>query len=550
MTPANSARQPIRGKSKGPGSVKKASPKYDRPVAAKVFAPQAYPKAFPKGHPTEGKPHPLFGQKHPQELLLSTSADIAIFGGGAGGGKSFGVLLETTRHSGDSTFGAVVFRRTYPQIMQQGGLWDTSEEIFPYLGASSNKSETSWTFPSGAKVKFAHLQHEKNKLDWQGAQIPLLVFDELTHFTESMFFYLLSRNRTPTGCNVRPYVRATCNPDADSWVAKFIAWWIGDDGYPIPERAGKVRWFIRKDDKLVWADSKEELIREHHCKPNAPKSVTFIPSKLQDNLELMTRDPNYEGNLLALPRVEQERLLGGNWKIRPAAGLYFKRAKLKLIQSIPDDVVLWTRYWDRAATAEPEGMGRDDKSSDPDYTVGTLMGIREGGTVVVADVIRLRGDPFTVEATIKEAAIADRERFGYRYVVGFEQDPGQAGKFEAAHYLRLLTGFDVAIFPARQDKITRAGPFSAQVMGGLVEVVEGDWNEPWFIELEGFPEAGHDDQVDSAGGAFNLLAHRHNIPDPRMESEETNLRTQLQDVMNPNAGSEDDGFNPFLQSGG
>ncbi len=66
------------------------------------------------------------------------------------------------------------------------------------------------------------MEHEKNCYDWQGTEIAYLGFDELTHFTEKQFYYLLSRNRSVSG--VKPYVRATCNPDADSWVAKLIDW--------------------------------------------------------------------------------------------------------------------------------------------------------------------------------------------------------------------------------------------------------------------------------------------------------------------------------------
>ena len=91
-----------------------------------------------------------------------------------------------------------------------------------------------WRFLSGAKVTFAHMLYEKDKYSWQGSQICFLGFDELCHFSENQFFYMLSRNRSV--CGVKPYVRATCNPDVDSWVANFISWWIDQEtGYPIPE---------------------------------------------------------------------------------------------------------------------------------------------------------------------------------------------------------------------------------------------------------------------------------------------------------------------------
>ncbi len=251
------------------------------------------------------KPH-----SGPQEQFLASPADIAIYGGAAGGGKTYALLLEPLRHVANAAFASVIFRQTYPQIASPGGLKDESAKIYPRFGGELNETAMRWKFPSGATVQFSHMQYEKDKFAWQGAQIPLIGFDELTHFSESQFFYMLSRNRSL--CGVRPYVRATCNPDAGSWVAKFIEWWIDPgSGYPIPERAGQLRWFVRLGDDIIWGESPEELAT--HGVP--PKSVAFIPAKLEDNPTLMREDPGYRANLLALPRVERERLLGGNWKV-------------------------------------------------------------------------------------------------------------------------------------------------------------------------------------------------------------------------------------------
>src|SRR5690606_135321 len=113
-----------------------------------------------------------------------------------------------------------IFRKTYPQVRNEGGLWDESETLYPLMGAEPIVTRLEWRFPSGATVRFAHLDHESDKYNWQGAQIALIGFDEVTQFSESQFFYMLSRNRST--CGVRPYIRATCNPDADSWVAEMI----------------------------------------------------------------------------------------------------------------------------------------------------------------------------------------------------------------------------------------------------------------------------------------------------------------------------------------
>lgn len=263
-----------------------------------------------------------------QTEFLASAADIVIGGGAAGAGKTFALLMEPVRHVQDNgDFGAVIFRRTYPQIENEGGLWDTSISIYPFLGAKQNENAMEWRFPSGARIKFSHLQHEKNVFDWQGSQIPFIGFDELTHFTEKMFFYMLSRNRST--CGVDPYVRATCNPDPDSWVARLIAWWIDEQGWPIPERAGVIRYFTRDNDAMVWGDTVADVIKKiPHLIAELPKgttpetlvkSMTFIPGTIYENAELMAKNPAYLGSLLAQDEATKTQLLKGNWKIKPSS---------------------------------------------------------------------------------------------------------------------------------------------------------------------------------------------------------------------------------------
>ena len=134
---------------------------------------------------------------------------------------------------------------------------------------------------------------------------------------------MTARSRSPGA--IRPYIRATCNPDADSWVAELVAWWIDPDtGLPIKNRAGRLRWFVRDGDRLVWAEIFTPSTRRKHPQLR-PCSLTFFPASLGDNKALTKADPGYRANLMALPRVERERLLNGNWKIRAAAGLLFRR---------------------------------------------------------------------------------------------------------------------------------------------------------------------------------------------------------------------------------
>jgi predicted phage terminase large subunit-like protein len=434
-------------------------------------------------------------QPGPQSRFLASSADIAVIGGAAGGGKTFGLLLEPLRHVHNPLFGAVVFRRTSPQIRNEGGLWDKAVELYPHLGARPSETRLEWTFPSGAGVTFAHLQHETDKLAWHGSEVALLEWDELTHFSEGQFFYLLSRNRSLSG--VRPYVRAACNADADSWVARFVDWWIGEDGYALPERSGVLRWMVRVDDEIVWADDPEELRARFPEAP--PKSVTFVLSTFWDNPILMRRDPGYLANLMALPRLERERLLGdrergGNWKIRPTAGKVFSRGWFGVVDAVPAGGRA-VRAWDLAATAKKLS------GDDPDSTAGVKMRAVEG-VYYVEDVIEVQEGPAAVKRLVLTTAAQD----GRECAVRLEQEPGASGLIVAHEMVTALSGYDARARAPSGDKIQRALPFAAQAEAGNVKLLRAPWNERYATQLHNQPDWPHDDQMDASSAAFNDLA--------------------------------------------
>ncbi len=457
----------------------------------------------------------LSPQKGPQEMFLATSADICIYGGAAGGGKTFGLLLEPLRHKDNKNFNSVIFRRDYTQVTSPGGLWDSSRKIYCYVkGCYPLKTpKLHWTFKSGASVNFAHLKSDEDCLSWQGSQVTMIGFDELTHFTEYQFFYMLSRNRTDSG--IAPYVRATCNPDADSWVAGFIQWWIDQEtGYPIGERSGRIRWMARLNEEIYWFDTRQEAVDaaiesgiDQEKAEIIAKSVTFIASTLRDNKILMKNDPGYMANLMALALVERERLLNGNWKIKAAAGLFFKRTQVgEMLSEIPKDVIIWARGWDLAATSE-------DEDGDPAYTAGVLIGKRKNGRYIVADVINKRLAASEVRKLILITAQADRAKYG-RVIQRLPQDPGQAGKEQAQSYTKMLSGFIVKILPESGSKESRAEPFAAQWQPGNVDVLIAEWNEMYFNQLESFPESKFKDMVDGSSSAFNEIENGNTYSAP------------------------------------
>lgn len=446
-------------------------------------------------------------QPGPQTAFMATPANVCIYGGAAGGGKSFGLLMSALRYKNVPGFGCTIFRRNFNQIFSQGGLWDESMKIYQGIrGADPKFARGQWWFRNQngdivSKVTFAHIERDEDVHKWQGSQICEIGFDELTHFSEKTFFYMLSRNRST--CGVEPFIRATCNPDADSWVAKFIEWWIDPDtGYPIPERSGKLRWFVRRDEILYWANTKQELWKQFDLKTPEekaePRSVTFIMSKLEDNQELLKVNPGYMANLKAMSGIERERLLYGNWKIKAAAGLFFKRSQVgDYLSFVPDDVIEWVRCWDLAATEKTE-------NGDPAFTSGVLMGKRKNGRYIVADVVNKQMSASDVRQTIKHTAQQDIAKYK-RVKIRLPKDPGQAGKEQAESYIKFLAGFNVVTVAETGSKEARAEPMAAQWQAGNFDVLTGAWNEEYLQQLENFPDSKFKDMVDASANAFTEL---------------------------------------------
>ena len=115
--------------------------------------------------------------------------------------------------------------------------------------------------------------------------------------------------------------------------------------------------------------------------------------------------------------------------------------------------------------------------------------------------VRVRANPGDVERFLLSIA----EQDGKKVRIGFGKDPGQAGKSQAFHLVRALSGFTVNPASETGDKLTRFGPFSSQCRAGNVKIRRGSWNEELLRVLEGFPDLAHDDEVDACSGALEML---------------------------------------------
>lgn len=434
--------------------------------------------------------------------FLSSPADIVIGGGAAGGGKSYALTVEPLRHIGVKGFDSVCFRRTYPEVVRPGGLWDEAVKLYPSFGGIPIQNRNEFLFPAQARLAYGYLLNEMALMNWKSSQVCLLMFDQLETFTERQFFYMLSRNRS--SCGIRSYVRATANPEP-GWLSDFLAWWIAEDGYADLNRSGKTRAFIRDGDDLVWADTKREL-RDRYPDSD-PKTVTFIPFTIYDNPALLQKDPGYLASLKALPSVDRERLLGdrlrgGNWKIKPAAGKVFREEWFEIVDRAPERGEL-VRYFDFAATEQSY------LSKDPDYTSGVLI-MKSGGYFYILDCFHRRVDAASVDRVTDAVFIQDAERAAQAnnpYKARWEIEGGSAGKRDSAARTLRLRGIDAKGVSKTQDKVTAWKPLSAMAETGRVKILRGAWNKEFLEEMHGVPDVPHDDIADASAGAYNEIVN-------------------------------------------
>jgi predicted phage terminase large subunit-like protein len=282
--------------------------------------------------------------------------------------------------------------------------------------------------------------------------------DEVTEIRESDYRYLFSRLRRPNSgelAKVPLRMRAASNP-APNWV------------------------------------------RQRFIVEGETTNRIFVPSLLTDNPGIDA--DSYRQALASLDPIERRRLEEGDWWATTLGSL-FDRTSFVIID--PHEVPIVTpqarvvRFWDLAAT-EP-----NHSNPDPDWTVGTLM-LFDQGVAYILDVKRARVKGDKVEQLIAQTANED----GVAVQIRMEQEPGSSGKALVDQYARyILAGYDFGGIRATGDKITRARPFAAAVANGNVRIVRNSWLSDWLDELSSFPEAcNHDDQVDSAVGAFTFLA--------------------------------------------
>ena len=284
-------------------------------VESPHLVPDELKDEFNEAFSVNGKPPVIiWPQPGGQTEFLSCEADIVLYGGEAGGGKSWSLVFDHAKWVGVDQYDGVIVRKNYSDIFGPRGLWAEAESTLGRIGGKSTKGDTPkfvFDTPDGGKstVYFRHCLHaSKVREYWQGLAGTVISIDELTHFTKEEFTYIMGRNRSVSG--VKPYMRCTCNPDPHSWVRDWIDWWIDDDGYIIPERCGVIRYFLNVDDQFVWYDSPEDAPEEDR---EDLISFTFIRGHLADNKKMVEADPGYKKKMRAQSAADKRALCDGNW---------------------------------------------------------------------------------------------------------------------------------------------------------------------------------------------------------------------------------------------
>jgi len=222
----------------------------------------------------------------PQTDFLAAGEKDVLYGGAAGGGKSYAMIVDPLRYAHKSAHRALILRRSMPELRE---MIDKSRELYPqaFPGAKFREVEKLWNFPSGAKVEFGFLERDADVYRYQGQAYSWIGFDEITHLpTEFSWNYLASRLRT-TDKEIQTYLRCTANPGGvgSHWVK---------NRYIEPSEHNKS--FLGKDG----------LTRK------------FIPAKLADN-PYLSEDGVYEQMLKSLPPTQRQQLLEGNWDVAEGA---------------------------------------------------------------------------------------------------------------------------------------------------------------------------------------------------------------------------------------
>jgi hypothetical protein len=299
-------------------------PVVEQPVAPQTISETLDFSAAPAEREVVFKPNP-----GPQTEFLASGEREVLYGGSAGGGKTYALIADPMRYFAHPQFNGIIFRRTNDELREI--IWK-SQEIYPraYPGSKWQEKKSQWVFPNGSRLWMTYLERDEDVLRYQGQAFSYIAFDELTQMpTPFSWDYMRSRLRT-TAPDLPIFMRATTNPGGPGhgWVkAMFID--------PAPANKAFPATDITTGEVLTYP--------QYHEKAGQPLfSRRFIPASLYDN-PYLSADGSYEANLLSLPENQRRQLLEGDWTVADGAAFTEFRPKTHVIE--PYDIPpTWRRF--------------------------------------------------------------------------------------------------------------------------------------------------------------------------------------------------------------
>lgn len=288
-----------------------------------------------------------------QTEFLQASETEVFYGGQAGGGKSFALVLDAMRYINEAGYKAIIFRRTYDDLSE---LIDIAREIYTPCGGKYASQRHEFRWKNNAVIFFRHLQHLKDIYSHQGKQYDFIGFDELPQFPKLAYTYLFSRLRG-SNPNIVRYMRSTGNPDGEGLL------WVKNR-------------FIDPMEPIQKAYFKTVMDRDVKVAHNTPGAISrkFVPCIRAENRALMDNDPEYENRLDQLPEEKKRALKMGLWSIMDK----------------PDQLIL-TSWWENALN------GKNKFVDDMKYTIGGDFGTHDGADKSV-EILGIGNRPYRVRS--------------------------------------------------------------------------------------------------------------------------------------------------------
>lgn len=449
-----------------------------------------------------------------QATILRDLADVyeVLYAGQVGGGKTDLVVMAPLVYPEyrSAHFKGLILRHDGQDLDKEICPRTQRADMYPAYapGARFNSNKKVWQLPQGGRII---LTHAKDLMAHWGPEYQYAGWDELTHFSEEQYTWILGRLRSSVGLRIR--VRAATNPPGPgrAWVRRRWGPWLDRhyftpptdappavvkaaeslrallpprqdvEGRPLPPaESAQVLWYtFDEDGHEIWVP------------PGTPQALsrTWVMCRTEDNPALMAGDPQYRHRLKAMGALLVQQLGAGDWDVEQLPGDFFDRQWFKVQELRPAQVVGRIRRWDFAWTAKK----KSDKSA------GALLSWDSEGHFYLEHLVTTKGKPHEVRELVRQTAAADG--IGVKVVVPVDF---AAGIYVEEDLVRALAGYQVQGVEEKGTKDERIAIIQPQAQAGFVHLVAGPWVHPFLDVAAAYRLGRHGgwDELDALAGAI------------------------------------------------